>query len=136
MGTAVDLQTTITTVTIAYVWMIHSSMKMKGVQETALCISGEVMEDVTMTTMFAVVTGTVETAVGTKQTRIHTSMAIASSASAAIRCSIHAMENVRCSAGLETATATTRTTTAVVIGMAETAAQEWEQFYIAKNVAV
>merc|ERR1711939_919654 len=82
-----------------------------------------------------VATGTVETAVGTTQTRIHINMAIVSSASAATRCSRHAMENVRCSIGLGMATATTRTTTAVVIGMAETAAEERGHFCIARNVA-
>jgi len=133
-GTAVDLKTTITIATIAHVWMIRLSMKILGAPENALCISGKAMENVTTTTMSAVATGTAETAVGTTRTRIHINMAIVRSVSAATRCSIHAMENVRCSIGLGMATATTRTTTAVVIGMAETAAEEREHFCIARNV--
>lgn len=93
------------------------------------------MDDVTTTTMFVVVTGTVETAVDTTKTAITISMDIARSVSAATSLlkPKPAVEDVRCSRGVEMATATTETTTAAAIGMAETVVEKRQRFYTATS---
>ena len=64
-------------------------------------------------------------------------MAIARSVSALTRLfPIHAMENVRCSNGVEMATATTKITTAVVVGMAGTVVVKKQRFYTVKTAVV
>lgn len=129
-GIAVDLITTIATATVARAWMRIMSMKMRSAKKIVLCISGRGMDDVTMTTMFVVVTGTVETAVDTTKTAITISMDIARSVSAATRLYPKpALANARCSRGVEMATATTETTTAAAVGMAETVVEKRRRFY-------
>lgn len=132
--TVVDSTMIIATATLAHVWTRSLSIKMRSAQKIALCISGKVMENATMRTMFVVATGTVETVVGTAKPRITGSTVIAKSASVAIHLYPRpAMEDARCLRGVETVTATTKTITAVVIGMAETVVEKRQHFYTAKT---
>jgi len=123
------------TVTVAHVWTRRLSMLMLSARKTAPCISGRAMENATTQIMSAVATGTVETAVDTPAALISTSTVTARSVSAAIPLlwPRNAMGNARCSSGVAMAIATTITTTAAVIGMAETVAEKKQHTFTVEN---
>ena len=85
----------------------------------------------------AVATGTEEIAADTRTKERSYSMPTVKSASAVTRLWMRSvMENAKCSAGVVTATATTRTTTAAAIGMAETAVDRKQNLITVRNAAV
>jgi len=134
--TAVDLTTTTASATSAHAWIQIMYIRTTNAKKIAQFISGRAMVTATTGITCAVATGTVEIAVDTPKMERSYSMPTAKSASAVTRLWIRSvMENVKCSAGVVMATATTLTITAAAIGMAETAVVQSQNMDTARTAA-
>ena len=134
--TAVELTRTICTVTSAHAWIQIMYIRTPNAKKLAQFISGRAMVTATTGITCAVATGTVEIAADTPKMERSYSMPTAKSANAVTRVWIRSvMENVKCSAGVVMATATTLTITAAAIGMAETAVDQRHRLHTARNAA-